>query len=165
MENDVDLPVLNELRREEDKDLRKHAKYLRSCKESLWKRWRREYLTALRERHSLVHKTAKQQFQVDDAVIVCTDDKNRGKWPMAIVLKLYPGSDGQTRGVHLKTKNGTIERPVQHLYRLELQCDVKEEKPNARIQLNPDARDFCPKRAAAKEPTREDKQNSTNVRR
>ncbi|CAB4032065.1 Hypothetical predicted protein, partial [Paramuricea clavata] len=33
--------------------------------------------------------------------------------------------DGRTRAVQLRTKNGEIERPVQHLYPLELQCDTK----------------------------------------
>ena len=46
-------------RREDNMDLRNRAKYLRSCKDALWnsiqylvKRWSREYLSALRERHN-----------------------------------------------------------------------------------------------------------------
>ena len=131
--------------------------------QSLWKRWRREYLTALRERHSLVHKTAKHQVKVGDAVIVRTDDKNRGKWPMAIVLKLYHGSDGRTRGVQLRTKNGTVERLVQHLYPLELQCDVKEVEPDNKIPLDPLARGFRPKRAAATKALKRIKESSKAV--
>lgn len=165
MEDDVELPTLtpstflfqrtNELPESEpwkieDQDLRKRAKYLKTCKNSLWKRWQREYLTALRERHSLVHKTPKYEVKEGDAVIVKTDDKNRGKWPLAIVEKLFPGPDGRTRAVQLKTKNGVLERPVQHLYPLELQCDTKEKNANeGRIPLNPGARRFTPKRAAA----------------
>ena len=178
IEDDVELPALtpatflfqrtsqlpeNQPWRNEDKDLRKRAKYLRSCKESLWKRWRREYLTALRERHNLVHKTSKQQIKIGDAVIVRTDDKNRGKWPMAIVVKLFPGSDGRTRGVQLKTKNGIIERPVQHLYPLELQCDLERTGPDKKIPLNPLAKDFRPKRAAAVEASKKIKESSQAV--
>ena len=124
MEDDIELPTLtpatllfqrtNQLPENEPwrvEDLRKRAKYLITCKESLWRRWQREYLTALRERHNLVHKTTKQQVKIGAAVIVRTDDKNRGKWPLAVVQQLYPGSDGQIRAVLLKTKNGTIERP------------------------------------------------------
>ena len=42
--------------REEDVNLRRRAKYLKSCKEQLWRRWTRKYLTTLRERHNLNHK-------------------------------------------------------------------------------------------------------------
>ena len=164
MEDDVELPTLtpstflfqraNELPesepwRIEDQDLRKRAKFLTTCKNSLWKRWRREYMTALRERHSLVHKTQKYKVKEGDAVIVKADDKNRGKWPLAVVEKLFPGPDGRTRAVQLRTKNGVIERPVQHLYPLELQCDTKKNANEGRVQLNPGARAFVPKRAAA----------------
>ncbi|XP_028414391.1 uncharacterized protein LOC114537541 [Dendronephthya gigantea] len=164
MEDDVELPALtpctflfqrtselpeSEPWRIDDEDLRKRAKYLTTCKNSLWRRWQREYLTALRERHSLVHKTQKYEVSEGDAVIVKTDDKNRGKWPLAIVVKLFPGSDGRTRAVQLKTKNGVIERPVQHLYPLELQCDTKGNAKKAQDKLNPDARAFTPKTAAA----------------
>jgi hypothetical protein len=110
-------------------------------------------LTALRERHCLVHGAPKYEDKEGDAVIVKRDDRNRGKWPLAIVEKLFPEPDGRTRAVQLKTKNGVLERPVQHLYPLELvQCDAKEKNANEghiEVQLNPRARKFSPKRAAA----------------
>ena len=167
MENDVQLPTLtpssflfqrtNQLPEEEpwrieEENLRKRAKYLITCKDNLWKRWQREYLTALRERHNLIHKTAKYHIKTGEAVIVRTDDKNRGKWPLAIVQQLFPGPDGHIRAVQLRTKNGILERPVQHLYPLELQCDCNDEViPEENQQLNPNVRTFVPRRAAAAE--------------
>ena len=167
MENDVQLPTLtpssflfqrtNQLPEEEpwrieEENLRKPAKYLITCKDNLWKRWQREYLTALRERHNLIHKTAKYHIKTGEAVIVRTDDKNRGKWPLAIVQQLFPGPDGHIRAVQLRTKNGILERPVQHLYPLELQCDCNDEViPEENQQLNPNVRTFVPRRAAAAE--------------
>ena len=85
-------------------------------------------------------------------MIVKTDDRNRGKWPLAIAEKLFPGPDGRMRAVQLKTKNGVLERPVQHLYPLEIQCDAKEKNANKghiQVQLNHRARKFSPKGAAA----------------
>ena len=164
VEDDIELPTLtptsflfqrtsdlpeSEPWRIEETDLRKRAKYLIACKNGLWRRWKREYLTALRERHSLVHKTPKYEVQQGDVVIVKTDDKNRGKWPLAIVEQLFPGPDGVTRAVQLKTKNGVLERPVQHLYPLEMQCDAKEKSDKPK--LNPSVPPFRPKRAAAAE--------------
>ena len=65
--DDIQLPILipsaflfqhsnllpeQESWREENVDLRRHGKYLWSCKDQLWQRWTREYLTALRKRQS-----------------------------------------------------------------------------------------------------------------
>ena len=40
-----------------------------------------------------------------------------------------------------------MERPVQHLYSLEMSCGLPEERPRA--DLNPNARAFRPRRNAA----------------
>ncbi|XP_068758061.1 uncharacterized protein [Montipora capricornis] len=143
VEDDLELPILTpasflfqrspQLPEEpawqiKDKDLRKRVKFLKSCKDQLWNRWKREYLTSLRQRHNLVHKVAKYQVKVGDAVIVRSDNKNRGKWPLAIVDAIYPGPDGHTRAVQLRTSKGVIQRPVQ---------------------LNANATTFRPRRAAA----------------
>ena len=53
---------------------------------------------------------------------------------------------GLVRGVQLQTGKGLLERPVQHLYPLELACDKVPEKKQP---MNPEAREFKPKRAAA----------------
>lgn len=162
VEDDVELPILtpatflyqrtNQLPEEEtwritDRDIRRRAKYLRTCKDKMWSRWQREYLTALRERHNLTHAVTKFQPKKGDVVIVKTDSKNRGTWPLAIVNEVYPGSDGVIRAVQLKTAKSMLERPVQHLYPLELECDLNT--PVADPRLNPQAQDFRPKRDAA----------------
>ena len=134
VEDDIELPVLvpanflfqrpSELpeiqpHQEEDRSLRKRLKFLKACKDQLWSRWKREYLTAFRERHKLLGKTTKLKVVVGDVVI----DKNRGNWPLVVVGKTFPGKDGKIRTVKLKTSNGELERPVQHLFPLELPCD------------------------------------------
>ena len=97
------------------------------------------------------HKAAKFQPNVGDVVIIKTENKNRGSWPLAIVNKTYPGKDGIIRAVQLKTANGMLERPVQHLYPLELNCDqaceTHADTPTA--DLNPNALVFRPRRDAA----------------
>ena len=164
IEGDVDLPILtpaslmfqrtNQLPEEQtwriqDPNLRRRAKYLQTCKDHMWNRWQREYLTALRERHNLVHKTVNYQVRVGDTVLVRSDStKNRGKWPLAIVQQTYPGRDGHIRAVQLRTSKGVIGRPVQHFYPLELQCEPTV-PAGAGKQLNHDASIFRPRRAAA----------------
>jgi hypothetical protein len=134
--------------REEEKSLRKRAKFLITCKKNLWNRWRREYLTALREKHNLTHQTTKFTVLVGDVVIVKSDDKNRGNWPLAIVQRVFPGKDGVIRAVKLKTAKGTLERLVQHLYPMQLSSESVKQEANT---LNPDAKVFRPKRKAAEE--------------
>lgn len=161
-EDDVELPILtpstflyqrtNQLPEEEtwritDQDTRRRAKYLRTCKDKMWSRWQREYLTALRERHNLTHTVSKFQPKKGDVVIVKTDSKNRGTWPLAIVNEVYPDNDGVIRAVQLKTAKSMLERLVQHLYPLELECDVSTQVADPR--LNPQAQDFRPGRDAA----------------
>ena len=157
VEDDPDLPILTpatflfqrttHLPEEQswripDKDLRRRARFLQTCKDHMWTRWQREYLTALRERHNLFHKTASNKVKVGDPVMVRTDNKNRGKWPLAVVQQIFPGRDGYTRAVQLRTTKEVIERPAQHLYPLELQCETTG--PAA-----PHAENFRPKRNAA----------------
>ena len=60
-----------------DLDIRSRAKYLKSCKDQLWQRWKKEYLVALRERHKIAHKKPKYQPEVGNEVIVKSDSKNR----------------------------------------------------------------------------------------
>ena len=166
MEDDVELLTLTpesflyqrstqlpeqEAWRIEDNDLRKRAKFLKTCKDGLWRRWQREYLTALRERHNLTHKTSRHHLKEGDVVIVKSDSKNRGTWPLAIVSNIYPGCDGVVRAVELKTVNGSIQQPVQFLYPLELACDVTStEAAKQPSHLDPDDSEFRPRRAAAK---------------
>ena len=70
-------------------DLRKRAKFLKTCKDGLWRRWQREYITALRERH-LTHKVSKHQPKEGDVVIVKSDSKNRGTWPLGNTNEANP---------------------------------------------------------------------------
>ena len=86
-------------------------------------------------------------------VIIKTDNKNHGTWPLAIVSATYPGKDGIIRAVELKTAHIRLERPVQHVYPLEITCDKKTVTVSPRqatsVQLDPSAAAFRPRRDAA----------------
>ena len=69
-----------EAHRIESVDLRKRAKHLRRCKETVWRRWRNEYLRGLRERHNQQHGGKLNAPTVGEVVIIKSDEKNRGKW-------------------------------------------------------------------------------------
>ena len=166
-EDDVQLPVLTpnimifgkanyllELPHSEikEKDLRKRAKYLAKCKESLWRRWRNEYLRALRERHNLQYDGKQRHLKEGDMVLIKGEEKNRGKWKIGVVYKLVPGRDGIVRVVRLRAGKSYLERPRRFLYPMDLHCNL--EKQGEKEELNPQAREFTPKRKAAIDATK-----------
>lgn len=114
LEDDVEMPILSpstflfqrtnhlpekEAWRFKEVDLRKRAKYLKACRDSLWRRWQKEYLTSLRERHNMIDKTAKFQPKIGDVLIVKSNNKNCGHWPLAIVNEIFPEKDENVRAV------------------------------------------------------------------
>ena len=90
-------------------------------------------------------------MQEGDVVLIKDDEKNRCKWKIGIVDKLIPGRDEIVRAVRLRAGKSYLERPIQFLYPMELHCEAK--KPN-QGELNPEAREFRPKRRAAVEALR-----------
>ena len=48
-------------------------------------------------------------------MLIGDQNVKRISWPLAKVIKIFPGKDGKVRVVELKTKNGILLRPVQRL--------------------------------------------------
>ena len=144
----VGTTVLPELEphHEENRDLRKRARYLKTCKDHMWKRWSTEYLRALREKHNMKHHGKPSTLSVREVVMIASDERNRGKWPLGIVEELFLGRDGVIRAAKVKTSNGHLERAVNHLYPLELSCSQRQKDPPP---LNPTAPVFQPTQDAA----------------
>ncbi len=106
-------------------------------------------MRALRERHKLKHRSKGSNIAVGDVVLIKSEDRNRNKWPMGIVERLFEGKDGIVRAVRLKSGRDRLERAIQHLYPLELSCDIINEKDGEetnQIPLDPNAESFVPKR-------------------
>ena len=88
-------------------------------------------------------------MKTGDVVLIKGDEKNRGKWKIGIVKQIISGRDGNVRAVKLKTGKGEMKRTIQHLYPLELACDIEE--PKKKIELDAKAPEFRPKRKTAEE--------------
>ncbi|PFX28914.1 hypothetical protein AWC38_SpisGene6334 [Stylophora pistillata] len=140
------LPVL-EPHPVQERDLRKRAKYLRKCKDTLWSRLTREYLRGLRERHRLKHKGDVTYPSRGEVVIIKSEEKNRAQWKLGVFDYLITGRDGVIREAKLRSGKVHLERPIQHLYPLELSCDRSVQTPPA--TLNADAAVYRPRRDAA----------------
>ena len=132
----------------EGRDLRKPAKFLQKTKDAMWNRWTAEYLRALRERHRLKLGDKRWSLAVGDVVVIKSSERNRNSWPLGIVESLIEGRDGVVRGARLRGGRSHIERPIQHLYPLELSCD-RDGVRGTTTTLDPGAPAFRPRRDAA----------------
>ena len=107
-------------------------------------------MAALRERHKLNPKE-KPVININDVVIIERDEKNRGKWKIGIIENIFVGTGNTIRSVRIRTRKGIIERPVQLLYPMDLQCDSKtiNSKTQDNKTLNVGAEEFWAERSAA----------------
>ena len=83
-----------------------------------WNRWKKEYLTGLREFHRTTGKN--QQTVKPGAVVLVHDDIPRVKWRLAVVEDVIAGEDGLIRAANIRTSTGKSNRPVTKLYPLEV---------------------------------------------
>lgn len=72
--------------------------------------------------------------------------RNQGKWKLGVVDTPIPGRDGVVRAVRLKAGKSFLDRPIQHLYPLELTCKMPAKRGTP---LNVEAQVFQPTRQAA----------------
>lgn len=81
--------------------------------QSFWKRWRTEYLHTLQSRRKW--NTPVDPITVGTVVILLTDNCPPLHWPLGVVEEVFPGSDGVTRIVRVRTATGSYLRPVVRL--------------------------------------------------
>lgn len=83
----------------------KRVQRLQKIKVAFWKRWSREYLTSLRERHQKTRGVKERVVKVGDVVLV-HEDGPRIDWKLAVIEKLIVSEDGQVRAAEIKMANG-----------------------------------------------------------
>ena len=73
----INPSILHELKAHylEERSQRKTAKFCKKYKETMWKRWTREYVRSLRQRHRQCYGKQTSQPQIGHAVIVQDREK------------------------------------------------------------------------------------------
>ena len=94
------------------------------------------------------------QIREGDVMLIKPLEKNRGRWKIGIVTHLYYGKDNVMQAVRLRAGKNYLERSIQHLYPLELTCDVTATSKSSNektldTELNVNASEFKPKRNVA----------------
>ena len=95
----------------EVKNPRKRFEFVQSLVHQFWRRFIREYIPTLMRRSKW--QTKGRQIKVGDVVLLVDFRAPRGKWELALVKEVYPGTDGVVRNVLVKTKDTELKRPVQ----------------------------------------------------
>jgi hypothetical protein len=102
-----------------DNYVRRRWRQVQYLTDIFWKRWRREYLCLLQERHKWLRP--QRNIEVGDIVLVI--DNPRNAWTMAKVLSVITDTKGLVRIVQVKTPTGILQRPV-HKLSLLLEADA-----------------------------------------
>lgn len=75
-----------------------------------WARWVKEYLPTLIPRR-IDGGVATRDLQFGDVVLIADSTLPRNSWPRGEIVTTYPGPDGRTRIVEVRTTGETLKRP------------------------------------------------------
>ncbi|XP_025270370.1 uncharacterized protein LOC112639710 [Camponotus floridanus] len=107
------------------KSLLTRWKLLGQMRDSFWTRWTREYL------HSLTHRPkwykADEEVRIGRLCLLRCEVSPPNKWPLARIESVYPGGDGHTRVVRVRTSTGNLTRPVTKLVLLPVSSGARED--------------------------------------
>lgn len=148
---------------EDGHKLNARLKYLNRSLDSFWRRWRRENLLELCEAHHHYHSSGEPQLVEGDIVVVYADNQPRSCWKLGRIERVLIGADGHKRAATVRVSNNghtsTLDRPIQHLYPLEVvphaDADAMSEPENEEAckpteeETLPEQPDSRPRRSAA----------------
>ena len=82
--------------------LSRQVHYLQTLIFHYWNRWRREYLSELRERHKLTNIIPDHQIKLNEDVIIEETHVPRSRWKICQVQEFVTSIDGFNRGRKLR---------------------------------------------------------------
>lgn len=89
---------------------RRRWKQVQYMADMFWKRWIREYLPQLQERHKWLHPS--RNFTIGEIVLIVDDSAPRNSWVTGMVIQADEDKFGLVRQVRIKTKTTTLDRPI-----------------------------------------------------
>ncbi|GBL80190.1 hypothetical protein AVEN_29166-1 [Araneus ventricosus] len=115
------LPSRNAMPKSSKSDLIKRWKHRLLLLDHFWKRFYKEYLLELRSAMFSKIPMNSGQFKIKDVVLIREDNVKRCNWKLGKIKTLYPGRDCKIRSCEIHVANGTLRRPIERLYNLEVQ--------------------------------------------
>jgi len=83
-----------------------------------WKRWLQEWLPSLSPRQKW--QELRNNLKVGDVVLMMMSDSPRAHWPLARIVEVYKGVDGNVRSAKIQVSDRNYVRPIVKLCPLEL---------------------------------------------
>ena len=94
-------------------NLRRRKRVVEIMLDHFWNRWRREYLTSLRETQRRTSKGHSLKIQLHDIVLVHEEKQPRHCWKLGRVVKLIPSDDGEIRGAEIDRKDRSRDKKAR----------------------------------------------------
>ncbi|XP_070521634.1 uncharacterized protein [Cardiocondyla obscurior] len=82
-------------------------------RDHFWERWTRDYMLSLLSRPKWRQVT--DAFQVGRLCLIRSETTPPTRWPLGRVIQMFPGEDGLTRVVKLRTASSELTRPIVKL--------------------------------------------------
>ena len=96
---------------------RRRWRHVQFLADQFWRKWLRLYLPELQRRVKW-HKVM-TNLKPGDLVLLCDQMTPRNLWPLAVVQEVFPGRDNLVRSVRIRTRTGSLVRPLSKLVVLE----------------------------------------------
>ncbi|XP_044575165.1 uncharacterized protein LOC123258974 [Cotesia glomerata] len=90
-----------------------HWEQVQQMVQHFWKRYYQDCIHRYQAISKWHHR--RNQIKVGSVVLITTEDLPPTKWPLAKVIAVHPGEDGQIRVVTVKTVNTELVRPITKL--------------------------------------------------
>ncbi|XP_044583030.1 uncharacterized protein LOC123264053 [Cotesia glomerata] len=90
-----------------------HWEQVQQMVQHFWKRYYQDCIHRYQAISKWHHR--RNQIKVGSVVLITTEDLLPTKWPLAKVIAVHPGEDGQIRVVTVKTVNTELVRPITKL--------------------------------------------------
>ncbi|XP_063979046.1 uncharacterized protein LOC135163507 [Diachasmimorpha longicaudata] len=87
--------------------------FITKAKQDFWSKWYKECLHEMQVRQKW-HKST-TQLRVGSVVLLIEDAVACSRWPLGVILEVFPGSDGIARVASVRTTNGVYKRNITRL--------------------------------------------------
>ncbi|XP_058797376.1 uncharacterized protein LOC131667740 [Phymastichus coffea] len=87
--------------------------FMTQARQTFWMKWHREYLHEIQLQQKW--HTSNSEIKPGLVVLMMDDLTHCARWPLGVILEVFPGSDGIARVASVKTTSGVYKRNITRL--------------------------------------------------